>query len=64
MAKKSDIQYVVDERGRKKAVIMSYRAYKQLLEDLDDLRCIEERKNEPTICFDEIVEDLKKAGRI
>ncbi len=49
-------QFVVDESGRKTAVILPVEEYDELLEDIHDLAVIAERKNEPTISF----EDLKK----
>jgi hypothetical protein len=59
-----DIQYVVDGKGRKKAVIMSYRAYQRLLEDLADLKCMEERKHEPSRPLESVIEDLRNVGRL
>lgn len=35
-----------------------------LEEDAEDLVIFEERKNEPTIPFEEVVEDLKRRGRL
>lgn len=64
MAKSSDIEYVVDSRGRKKQVIMSYRTYQRLMEDLADLQCMEDRKNETPQDFESIVAELKDAGRL
>jgi len=58
------IQYVVDERGRKKSVIMSYRTYQRLLEDLADLQCIEDRKHEKPEDLEKVIAELKDAGRI
>ena len=49
-------QFVVDEAGKKKAVILPVEDYEELLEDIHDLIVIAERKNEPSINFD----DLKK----
>ena len=49
-------QFVVDEAGNKKAVILPVEDYEHLLEDIHDLTVIAERKNEPSISFD----DLKK----
>ncbi len=58
------VQYIVDEHGRRKAVIISYRAYRRLMEDIADLRCIEERKNEEAIPLEEVLKELRDAGRI
>lgn len=64
MAGTRPIQYVVDERGRRKSVIMSYRTYQRLLEDLADLQCIEDRKGEEAKSLEVVLKELKDAGRI
>ena len=46
MVEWKSLHYVVDEKGRRKAVIMSYKAYLELMEDLDDLRVKMERNGE------------------
>jgi len=40
------IEYVVGERGEKKAVILPIEDYEELMEGLHDLRIIAERKGE------------------
>src|SRR3990170_2579592 len=47
-------QFIVDESGKKKAVILPIEDYEELLEDIHDLAVIAERKDEPTASFDEI----------
>lgn len=42
------ISFVVDEKGRKRSVVLPIKEYQELLEDLADLALIAERKNEPT----------------
>lgn len=51
-------QFIVDDAGKKTAVILPVEDYEELLEDIHDLTVIAERKNEPSISFDE----LKKSG--
>ncbi len=51
----------VIQRSELAAVLVSPKHYKKLeeaLEDLDDLRVIEERKNEPTIPFETVAKKL------
>ena len=55
-------QYVVDNVGGKKAVILSIRRYKQILEDLHDLAVVAERRDEETISLEEIKQGLKENG--
>ena len=42
-------RYITDANGEKMAVILSLADYQELLEDLEDLASIAERKDEPTI---------------
>ncbi len=56
--KKIHEQYVVDEEGRKKAVIIPIEEYEELLEDLHDLAVIAERRDKPTIDFEKVKENL------
>jgi PHD/YefM family antitoxin component YafN of YafNO toxin-antitoxin module len=55
-------QYVIDEKGHKKAVIIPVDEYKELLEDIHDLAIVAERRDEPTITFEELKKKLKKDG--
>ena len=49
-------RYLVDESGRKISVVLAINEYRQLMEDLQDLALIAERKNEPV----ESISDVKK----
>lgn len=40
-------RFLVDEKGRKRAVVLPIREYQDLLEDLEDLAVIAERREEP-----------------
>jgi hypothetical protein len=51
--------YITDESGQKKAVILSFDQYQELLEDLDDLSVIAERRDEPTITHEELEKKLR-----
>ncbi|NMG83411.1 MAG: hypothetical protein GIS02_04310 [Methanosarcinales archaeon] len=55
-------QYVVDGKGQKTAVIIPIDEYEELLEDLHDLLIIVERRDEPTITFEDIKKGLKEDG--
>lgn len=55
-------QYVIDEKGQKTAVIIPVEEYEELLEDIHDLAIIAERRDEPTIDFEELKKKLKKDG--
>lgn len=50
--------------AKKTAVIFSIEKFEELLEDLSDLAVLAERREEPTIPFDEVVERLKHDGSL
>ena len=47
-------QFIVDESGVKRAVILPVEDYEELPEDIHDLTVIAERKDEPTISLEEL----------
>lgn len=56
------VQVVVDQNGEKTAVLLPIRKYERMLEDLEDLQVIAERKHEPTISLKQLVARLKRNG--
>ena len=57
--------YVVDEHGMKKAVIVpieEYEEYEELLEDVHDLEVVSERQNDPIIPWEEMKKRLREHG--
>ena len=55
-------QYVTDETGKKTAVILPIEEFEELMEDLADLAVLLERRDEPTVSFDEVIAKLKQDG--
>ena len=55
-------EYITDTEGNRKGVILSMEEYHELLEDIDDLAVIAERREEPTIPHAEVLEELKRNG--
>ena len=55
-------QYIIDENGEKKSVILSIADFEEILADLEDLAAIAERKDEPTISHEDLHALLKKDG--
>ena len=55
-------QYITDETGKKTAVILPIEEFEELLEDLQDLAILAERRDEPTIPHEEVLERLKRNG--
>lgn len=64
MPKAKDFEYIVDEKGRKTKVLMSYRLFRELFEDFDDLRVKAERQHEAPEDFAKVTEELRSAGRL
>ena len=55
-------QYVTNEAGEKTAVILPIEEFMELLEDMEDLAILAERRDEPTVSFDVVKNRLKKDG--
>ncbi len=55
-------QFIVDQTGKKTAVIIPLKDYRQLMEDLHDLSVVAERRHEPTISLDELKQRLVADG--
>jgi len=56
------LQYLTDEDGTKTAVVLPITDYEKLLEDLDDLAAIAERRDEPAIPHEQFKAELKRDG--
>lgn len=52
------VQYVTNPNGERVAVILPIEDFKELLEDLEDLGAIVERRDEPTVPNDEILDEF------
>jgi hypothetical protein len=55
-------RFITDEKGRKRAVILDIKLYQEILEDLEDLRLLAERKDEATSSLEEVEERLRTRG--
>lgn len=55
-------KFITDDKGRKKAVVLDIKLYQALLEDLEDLRLLAERRDEATSSLHEVEERLKTRG--
>ena len=56
------LQYLTDERGDRTAVVLPISDYEKLLEDMDDLAVVAERRDEPVISHDVLLAELKRDG--
>jgi PHD/YefM family antitoxin component YafN of YafNO toxin-antitoxin module len=64
---KAHTQYITDEKGRKKAVILDIREYEKLLlalEDLEDKKAFLSVVREKAVPYGEIESRLKKSKRL
>lgn len=62
--KQADLQYVTNQAGEKTAVILPIGEFEELLEDLQDLASVAERRAEPTLSHEELLAELKRDGLI
>lgn len=58
------INYITDEGGERTAVVLPISDYEKLLEDLEDLAVVAERRGEPIIPHEQLVSELKHDGII
>lgn len=55
-------EYITDNTGKKKAVIIPIEDYEEMMQDIEDLAVVAERKNEPSVSHQEVIARLKKDG--
>jgi hypothetical protein len=58
------IQFVTDEKGERTAVVIPLDDYQQLLEDIQDLADIVDRRSEDPIPHSEFLAQLRQDGRL
>jgi PHD/YefM family antitoxin component YafN of YafNO toxin-antitoxin module len=63
MLKQKERTYLVNEKGEKTAICLPLQEYQELLEDLEDLATIAERKNEPSTPLETVLKRLEKKWR-
>ena len=62
--KKLEIEYVTNSAGEKTAVIVPIDSFEELIEDIEDLAVVAERREEPTITHEQLLAELKQDGLI
>jgi PHD/YefM family antitoxin component YafN of YafNO toxin-antitoxin module len=55
-------QYLTDERGAKVAVVIPVADYDALMEDVADLACVAERRDDERVSFEEVRKQLIADG--
>lgn len=58
------IQYVTDERGRKVAVQIDLKKYRQLWEDIEDVLISRARRHEKRVPLEKVKAGLLRSGRL
>ena len=56
------MQFITSEDGRKTAVVLAIEDYENLLEDIEDLAVLAERRDEPSLSHAEMLSELKRDG--
>ena len=56
------LQYLTDLDGTRTAVLLPILDYERLMEDLQDLAAIADRRDEPTLPQDAVVTELQRDG--
>ena len=54
------VQFLVDDSGKKKAVLIDLDQWGELWEDFHDVLISESRKNEPTVPWEELKAEMEK----
>lgn len=57
-------KYIIAPDGHKESILLNVEEYYSLLEEIDDLRTLEERKNERVISNQQMKEKLKHIGHL
>ena len=52
------VKYITDDHGERTAVVLPIADYEKLLEDLEDLAVVAERREEPIIPHEQFVSEL------
>ena len=62
--KQLEVQYVTNQTGEKTGVIMPIAEFEELMDDIEDLAAVAERREEPTVSHEELLDELKRDGLI
>ncbi|HXD29720.1 MAG TPA: hypothetical protein VN643_01295 [Pyrinomonadaceae bacterium] len=60
--KQLEVQYITNQTGEKTGVIMPIAEFEELLEDIEDLAAVAERREEPTVSHSDLLVELKRDG--
>lgn len=57
-------QFLIDDKGKKTAVVIPMKEYEAMLEDLHDLKAAAMRKKDKTVTISDMKTRMKKHGKI
>ena len=57
-----NLRFITNEKGEKQAVILPFEEFLELIEDLEDISILAERREETTIPFEQVIAELKRDG--
>jgi len=57
-------QYITDDSGDKVSVIITMEEFENMLEDIEDLKAVADRKDEETTSHDKFLEELRADGTL
>ena len=57
-----DVQYLVDGAGQRRSVLISIEQFQQLMEDIEDLAAIAERREDPRVSHEDVIAELRRDG--
>jgi hypothetical protein len=58
------VNYITNESGEKTAVILPIEEFQELIEDIENLATVAERREEPTVSHEQLIAELKRDGII
>ena len=62
MIRELKVQYITDDAGQKTGVILPIEEFEGLLEDMEDLAIVAERRDETTTSHEDVLSKLKNDG--
>jgi PHD/YefM family antitoxin component YafN of YafNO toxin-antitoxin module len=57
-------QYITNDNGEKVSVVISMQEFEDMIEDIEDLAVVAERKNEETTSHEDFLKELRADGTL
>lgn len=55
-------QFITNEKGQRKSVVLLMSDFVELMQDLEDLAVVAERRDEPTTSHADFIKELRSSG--